>query len=120
MPRPEGSYTKHGKTKLARLRNARDISLRVAAGLIRIPQSTLWRLEHGLIGNPRLNWLVNAAMLYDVPLTEVMEDEWLLGDLQPVARDQATSHWGKRASDVPPPVHRQPDAPVALTRDRSE
>src|SRR4051794_10393401 len=119
MPRPEGSYTTHGKTKLARLRNARDMSLRVAAGLIGMQPSTLWRLEHGRVKDPRLGWLVNAAMLYDVSLDEVLEDDWLFGDPQPVVRDGLYDGvWGKHASDVPPPVRRASDEPVPLVRRR--
>lgn len=90
------------------------------APFIGIQPSTLWRLEHGLIKNPRLGWLVNAAAFYGVSLSEVIEDEWLRW--HPTSDYTSDSDFrfirGEQATDEPPEIKRRVGEPVALERRR--
>jgi transcriptional regulator with XRE-family HTH domain len=120
VPAREGARATHSKTKLVRLRVARDISIKNAAPFIGIEPSTLWRLEHGLIKSPRLGWLVNAAAFYGVSLSEVIEDDWL--EWHATSRGDTDARfqfmWGEQAIEEPPPIERPVGAPVALERRR--
>lgn len=121
MARRKGAYTEHGKTKLARLRSARDLSINVAAARIGVNRATLWRLEQGQIDNPRLAWLVNAALFYGVALEDVIEDDWLQWNwmIGGFGDDDFSIYWGDRAPGKPAPLKRKPGEPVRLTRRRS-
>jgi len=89
---------------------------------IGVEPSTLWRLEHGLIKNPRLGWLVNAAAFYGVSLSEVIEDDWLEWHVPSRGDTDKQFHfmWGEQAIDQPPPIERPVGEPVALERRRSK
>ncbi len=47
------------------------------AELTGIPPATYWRLERGKTKEPRLSLLVNCALVLDVTVEEIVEDEWL-------------------------------------------
>ena len=113
-----GSHTYHEKTKLAQLRSSRDVSLDKAAEWIGMTRSTLWRLEQGQIDNPRLPWLVNAALFYGVSLSEVIEDEWLEWQNPPsqFTDDDFSKYWGRLATDKPKPLKRARATKVRITR----
>jgi transcriptional regulator with XRE-family HTH domain len=66
------------KSKLTRLRERAGIDQRATADLSGI--RNYWRLESGAEGNPRIRYLVQLALLFDVPLIEVCERRWYLGD----------------------------------------
>jgi transcriptional regulator with XRE-family HTH domain len=66
-----------GETKLARLRVARGLSQAEMAELTGIPEGTYWKLERGRYPNPRIRHLVNCAIVLDVSLEELAEDDWL-------------------------------------------
>lgn len=51
----------------------RDLEL--ASG---IPIRTLQRLESGRLSSPPLGYLVNLALVLDVAVDELVEDDWLL------------------------------------------
>jgi transcriptional regulator with XRE-family HTH domain len=118
MARRRGAHIDHGKTKLARLRAARDMSLEYAAEWIGISPTMLWRLEHAKIRDPRLSWLVNAALFYAVSLEEVIEDDWLKwsDDLSEYSDDIFSRYWGEQASDQPKPLRRRRGSTISLVR----
>lgn len=118
MPSRKGSRATHSKTKLVRLRVARDMGMQDVAPFIGIQPSTLWRLEHGLIKNPRLGWLVNAAAFYGVSLSEVIEDDWLRW--HPTSSEDGDRDFsfirGEQAIEEQPPIKRRVGEPVKLER----
>jgi transcriptional regulator with XRE-family HTH domain len=118
MARRPGAHITHGKTKLARLRAARDVSLEYAAEWIGISPTMLWRLEHAKIRDPRLPWLVNAALFYAVSLEEVIEGDWLKWSRENSQYDDDifSRYWGEQTSDQPPPLRRRQGSAISLVR----
>jgi transcriptional regulator with XRE-family HTH domain len=65
-------------TKIARLRVERGLTQKELAARIGISTASMARLERHAIKNPPLGWLVNAAIVLDVQLDDVLED-WMVG-----------------------------------------
>jgi transcriptional regulator with XRE-family HTH domain len=74
VPRPD-PQTKV-RTRLAASRVAAGLTQEEMAWATGIPIALYVRLERGQHRNPRLGWLVNAAIVLDLSLDDVM-DEWM-------------------------------------------
>jgi DNA-binding XRE family transcriptional regulator len=83
--RPESAETftrpdvAKAETKLARLRLARGISRGHLARRAGMSESTVKRLERGHQPNPPFRHLVNLALVLEVPIEAIVEDEWREG-----------------------------------------
>ncbi len=68
--------------------------------------STYRRLDNGQIENPPIRYLINCAMVLDVPLTSLIEDHWLewaqLGDRTPIEPPDLYFQYQHRAPALPP------------------
>ena len=72
-PRPQASKA---TTRLARWRLARGLTQQQLAKLTGVSRATLQRLELGEQTNPPLRTLANCALALEVPLEQLIEDEW--------------------------------------------
>jgi transcriptional regulator with XRE-family HTH domain len=64
-------------SKLARARIERDVSQLELAHWTGLSRSTIQRLERGAVENPGIRWLSNCALALGVPLSDVLEDDWV-------------------------------------------
>jgi transcriptional regulator with XRE-family HTH domain len=67
------------RTRLAAVRVAAGLTQKELAWAIGIPIANYIRLERGQHRNPPLGWLVNAAIVLDCPLDELIDEtmsEW--------------------------------------------
>jgi DNA-binding XRE family transcriptional regulator len=64
-------------TRLARHRTYRGLTQDAMARHVGCSLTTYQRLEAGRLPNPRLKWLVNAAVVLDLKVTSLIEPEWL-------------------------------------------
>lgn len=65
------------RSRLAAARRHRGISQQDMAGYIGVSIATYRRLENKEIANPGLRYLVNCALVLEIELTALIEDEWL-------------------------------------------
>lgn len=65
------------KTKLHYVRGGGSLTQKSVSERTGIPLRTYRRLENGELTNPPLRYLVNCALVLNVPLEDVCEDEWL-------------------------------------------
>ena len=65
------------RTQLAHERDFRGLTQAWMSEKTGIPLRTYRRLENGEIGNPPIGYLVNCALVLDVPLEKVCESAWL-------------------------------------------
>jgi transcriptional regulator with XRE-family HTH domain len=86
--------------QLALFRHRAGISQVELARRMGLSIATYQRLEEGRITNPPLGYLVNAAIVLDVPLAWLIEPEWLtwwdlsgsgIGSSKPTRE----AHWGE-------------------------
>ncbi len=61
---------------MGRLRVTKRVSQADMAQATGLSVRTYRRLEAGQIDNPPIRYLTNVALALDVPLAEVLEDEW--------------------------------------------
>lgn len=73
-PRPGSTK---GHTKLARERLLAGLTQQEIAQLAGMSEATYRRLESGGMNNPPLRFLVNIALVLEVDLFDLVEDEWL-------------------------------------------
>jgi transcriptional regulator with XRE-family HTH domain len=64
------------QTRLASCRAAAGRTQTELAAAIGLSIATYRRLEQGLMPNPPLRYLTNAAMALEVPLDDLIEDDW--------------------------------------------
>jgi DNA-binding XRE family transcriptional regulator len=65
------------ESKLARLRTERGISQAEMVRRTGLHESTYWRLERKRMENPPIGYLAACARALDVPIDDLIEDEWL-------------------------------------------
>lgn len=65
------------RSRLAAARRHRGVRQEDIAPAVGISLSTYRRLENGQLENPPLRYLVNCAIILEVPLTSLIEDDWL-------------------------------------------
>lgn len=75
-PRPRRQATKV-ETKLAERRLRAGLTQAEIAEMTGISLAHYRRLERGQMRNPPLRFLVNCALLLEVDLLDLIEDEWL-------------------------------------------
>jgi transcriptional regulator with XRE-family HTH domain len=75
VPRRDDPGTKP-ETKLARARLAAKLTQAEMVEATGISRSFYWRLERGRVANPPLRHLTNCALVLDVAVEELIEDEW--------------------------------------------
>lgn len=76
MP-PKGQTRQQSGTRLALIRHRAGMTQTEVARRIGVSIATYQRLEEGHVDNPPLGYLVNAAIVLNVALADVIEDEWL-------------------------------------------
>jgi transcriptional regulator with XRE-family HTH domain len=64
------------RSRLAAARRHRGLRQEDVAPAVGLSLSTYRRLENLQLDNPPLRYLVNCAIVLDVPLTSLLEDEW--------------------------------------------
>lgn len=69
--------TRRWKTKLHFARGGGGLTQKWMSERTGIPLRTYRRLESGELANPPLRYLVNCAIVLNVPLADVCEDDWL-------------------------------------------
>lgn len=74
---PQASGNRLPPTRIARLRLERDLSREDLARRAGMSTSTLERIENHSIRNVKLRHLVNLALVLEVTLYDVIEDDWL-------------------------------------------
>jgi transcriptional regulator with XRE-family HTH domain len=65
------------RTRVARTRVAAGITQEKLAEVTGIPLATYRRLERGQLDNPPIRYLSNIALVLNVDLDEICEDDWL-------------------------------------------
>jgi transcriptional regulator with XRE-family HTH domain len=75
VPARRGNQSKQA-TRLARLRIERGMSQGELAEASGISIATFRRLERGSMSNPPIRYLANCAIVLDVELEELIEEEW--------------------------------------------
>jgi transcriptional regulator with XRE-family HTH domain len=73
---PSDAYLSHGKTRVARARLDRDLSQDELASLARLSPRTIERLDRGELDNPGIRHILRLANVLDVPVEQLVEDEW--------------------------------------------
>jgi transcriptional regulator with XRE-family HTH domain len=65
------------RTRLAYARISSNLSQGELAKLVGLPLATYRRLERGQLANPPIRYLTNIALVLNVDLEEICEDDWL-------------------------------------------
>jgi transcriptional regulator with XRE-family HTH domain len=80
-------------TKIYELRLQRGWTMQEVSDWSGIPIASYARLERGQLANPRLRQLVNLALLFEVSLEDLLQDDWRqwmqLHEEAPVRKPQA-------------------------------
>ena len=75
---PAKGYTRsQSGTRLALIRHRAAMTQTEIAARMGVSIATYQRLEEGRMANPPLGYLVNAAIILNVPLRAIVEPEWL-------------------------------------------
>ena len=75
---PAKGYTRsQSDTRLALIRHRAAMTQTEIALRMGVSIATYQRLEEGRMANPPLGYLVNAAIILNVPLRAIVEPEWL-------------------------------------------
>jgi transcriptional regulator with XRE-family HTH domain len=74
----KSNWAGHGvRSRLAAARKSKGLSQEQVAPAVGLSLATYRRLETLEIANPPLLYLVNCALVLDVELVELVEDEWV-------------------------------------------
>jgi transcriptional regulator with XRE-family HTH domain len=83
------------RSKIAARRLELELSQKELSELSGLSMSTIQRLDWGQTENPPIRHLVNIALVLDVPVLDICEDEWLkwtvLDDGAP--KPPPSGHW---------------------------
>ena len=92
---PAKGYTRsQSSTRLSLIRHRAAMTQTEIAVRMGVSIATYQRLEEGRMTNPPLGYLVNAAIILNVPLRAIVEPEWL-------------DWWDPGAGAAPPPGRRR-------------
>jgi transcriptional regulator with XRE-family HTH domain len=65
------------RSKIAARRLEAELSQRELSELSGLSMRTIQRLDAGEVENPPIRHLVNIALVLDIPVFDICEDEWL-------------------------------------------
>lgn len=94
------------RSRLAAARRHRGLRQEDVAPAVGLSLSTYRRLENGQLDNPPIRYLVNCAIVLDVSLTSLIEDDWCdwaqFGEHTPPTPPKLT-FWPKHDTPALPP-----------------